>query len=147
MAETHRKILYVGGLAEEVEEAVLHAAFLPFGPLETVQIPLDQKTQKNRGFGFVQFEDREDAAAALDNMDNAELFGRVLTVNIAKPMKIKLGSHKAVWSEADEWYKNKLKDGDVDESGGGDADDDGAASGGGGGGGALPDSRGAIAKQ
>ena len=64
----HGKILYVGGLAEEVKEAVLHAAFLPFGPIETVQIPLDHKTQENRGFGFVQFEDMDDAASALDNM-------------------------------------------------------------------------------
>ena len=65
MTDTHRKILYVGGCADEVTEAVLHAAFLPFGNLETVQIPLDHKTQKNRGFGFVQYEERDDAAAAL----------------------------------------------------------------------------------
>ena len=71
MTDTHRKILYVGGCADEVTEAVLHAAFLPFGNLETVQIPLDHKTQKNRGFGFVQYEERDDAAAALDNMHSA----------------------------------------------------------------------------
>jgi peptidyl-prolyl isomerase E (cyclophilin E) len=58
----------------------------------------------------VEFEEREDAAAALDNMNNAELYGRVLKVNIAKPMKIKLGSAKPVWAEADDWYKDKLKE-------------------------------------
>jgi hypothetical protein len=34
---------------------------------------------------------REDAAAAMDNVNNAELYGRVLTVNLAQPIKIKGG--------------------------------------------------------
>ena len=56
-------------------EAVLHAAFLPFGELKDVNIPLDHATQKNKGFGFVTFQEAEDAAAAMDNMHNAELYG------------------------------------------------------------------------
>ena len=75
---SHKKILYVGGLDEKVDQAILHAAFIPFGDIKEVQIPLDHATQKNRGFGFVDFEEREDAAAALDNMNNSELYGRVL---------------------------------------------------------------------
>ena len=38
-----------------MNEAVLHAAFLPFGEVKDVNIPLDHVTQKNRGFGFVTF--------------------------------------------------------------------------------------------
>ena len=34
---------------------------------------------------------REDAQAAMDNMHNSELYGRVLRVNYAQPMKIKGG--------------------------------------------------------
>jgi hypothetical protein len=33
--------------------------------------------EKHRGFAFVQFEDKDDAAEAMDNMNNAELYGRV----------------------------------------------------------------------
>ena len=44
-----------GGLDELVTEAVLHAAFLPFGELKDVSVPVDHGTQKNRGFGFVTF--------------------------------------------------------------------------------------------
>ena len=51
--------------------AILHAAFIPFGPIKDVDIPQDHQTQKNRGFGFVQYEERDDAAAALDNMHSA----------------------------------------------------------------------------
>lgn len=96
--------MYVGGLAEEVDEKVLHAAFIPFGDVIDVQIPLDYETQKHRGFAFVEFEQAEDAAAAIDNMNDSELFGRTIRVNVAKPMKIKEGSTKAVWSE-DSWLR------------------------------------------
>ena len=40
-----------------------------------VNMPLDQVNQKNRGFGFVEFELQEDAAAAIENMNGSELFG------------------------------------------------------------------------
>ncbi|KAK4790888.1 hypothetical protein SAY86_031301 [Trapa natans] len=80
-----KNTLYVGGLAEEVNEAILHATFIPFGDIKDVKTPLDLATQKHRSFGFVTFLEREDAAAAMDNMDGAELYGRVLTVNYALP--------------------------------------------------------------
>ena len=44
-----------GGLDEQVTDAVLHAAFVPFGEVKEVNIPLEQTTQKNRGFAFVTF--------------------------------------------------------------------------------------------
>ena len=47
--------LCAGGLDELVTEAVLHAAFLPFGEIKDVSLPVDHGTQKNRGFGFVTF--------------------------------------------------------------------------------------------
>lgn len=91
MQGVQKNTLYVGGLAEEVNEAILHAAFIPFGDIKDVKTPLDQATQKHRSFGFVTFLEREDASAAMDNMDGAELYGRVLTVNYALPERIKGG--------------------------------------------------------
>ncbi|XP_047249095.1 peptidyl-prolyl cis-trans isomerase E isoform X2 [Girardinichthys multiradiatus] len=99
-----KRVLYVGGLAEEVDEKVLHAAFIPFGDIIDIQIPLDYETEKHRGFGFIEFELPEDAAAAIDNMNESELFGRTIRVNIAKPMRIKEGSSRPVWSD-DDWLK------------------------------------------
>ncbi|KAM7138606.1 peptidyl-prolyl cis-trans isomerase E isoform 2-T2 [Macrochelys suwanniensis] len=103
MASTKR-VLYVGGLAEEVDEKVLHAAFIPFGDITDIQIPLDYETEKHRGFAFIEFELAEDAAAAIDNMNESELFGRTIRVNLAKPMRIKEGSSRPVWSD-DDWLK------------------------------------------
>ncbi|NXD84575.1 PPIE isomerase, partial [Halcyon senegalensis] len=93
-----------GGLAEEVDEKVLHAAFIPFGDITDIQIPLDYETEKHRGFAFIEFELAEDAAAAIDNMNESELFGRTIRVNLAKPMRIKEGSSRPVWSD-DDWLK------------------------------------------
>ena len=42
--------LYVGGLEESVNDASLHAAFIPFGDIKDVNIPLDHASGKNRGW-------------------------------------------------------------------------------------------------
>ncbi|CAJ1931872.1 unnamed protein product [Sphenostylis stenocarpa] len=70
MQGVQKNNLYVGGLAEEVDESILHAAFIPFGDIKDIKTPLDQTTQKHRSFGFVTFPEREDAA---------ELYCRVLS--------------------------------------------------------------------
>lgn len=69
--------LYVGGLEENVNEDILRAAFIPFGEVKDISIPIDHATGTHRGFGFVEYEDKGDAGAAIDNMHNTELFGRV----------------------------------------------------------------------
>ena len=50
-----------------------------------------------RGYGFVEFEEEEDALAAMDNMNGAEFFGRILNVYYARPMKT--NTTKAVWED------------------------------------------------
>lgn len=102
-----RRTLYVGGLDEAVVLSTLQAAFIPFGELTDVQLPVDVATGKHRGFGFVEFADESDAKDAIDNMHNSELFGRVLRVTLARPAKAK---SQAVWASADAWYQ-ALRDG------------------------------------
>ena len=87
--------LYVGGLDEDVTEHVLRAAFIPFGNLKDAQLPLD-KDGKSRGFAFIEFDEDEDAAAAIENMDGAELMGRAIRVNAAKPDK-RGKQGRAIW--------------------------------------------------
>ena len=41
-----------------------------------VNIPIDYETEKHRGFAFIEFELPEDALAAIDNMNDGELYGR-----------------------------------------------------------------------
>ena len=94
----------LGGLSEEVDEKVIRAAFIPFGDISEVQIPQDYATEKHRGFAFIDFELPEDAQAAIDNMHDAELFGRTLRVNLAKPLRVKENATKPVWAD-EEWLQ------------------------------------------
>eukprot|EP00232_Nephroselmis_pyriformis_P021442 CAMPEP_0182864766 /NCGR_PEP_ID=MMETSP0034_2-20130328/7336_1 /TAXON_ID=156128 /ORGANISM="Nephroselmis pyriformis, Strain CCMP717" /LENGTH=111 /DNA_ID=CAMNT_0024997029 /DNA_START=112 /DNA_END=444 /DNA_ORIENTATION=+ len=111
MAGNPKTTLYVGGLEEQVNEAILHAAFIPFGDIKSVEQPMDHTTNTHRGFGFVEFEHKDDAAAAIDNMNNSELYGRVLRVNFANANRIKGGDQgwasQPVWADADDWMTTK----------------------------------------
>lgn len=102
MAE--KRTVYVGGLAEEVTDKLLNDAFIPFGDLVDIQMPTDYETQKHRGFAFIEFESAEDAAAAIDNMNDSELHGRTIRVNLSKPQRIRDGNFKPVWAE-DGWLQ------------------------------------------
>ncbi|KAK4555476.1 hypothetical protein LTR86_007228 [Recurvomyces mirabilis] len=103
--------VYVGGLDNQVNQQTLHDAFIPFGEIVDVSLPkpeLASSTDSHRGFGYVEFSLSEDAREAIDNMDQAELYGRVIKVNQAKPQKDPnetLGSRTAVWEQ--EGYASK----------------------------------------
>lgn len=104
-ASRWKTTVYVGGLAPIVTSTHIHDAFIPFGEIVDVSIPKNDKpdaTEPHRGFAYVEFEDAEDAKEAIDNMDQAELFGRILKVSAAKPPKSAeggLNSKTAVWEQ------------------------------------------------
>ena len=98
-------------------EEILQATFVPFGDVVGVRLPLDHATGKHRGFAFVEMEDEDDAAAAVENLDDAELFGRVLRVNVARPAQMKSGASGGSAKDAEDWFKTKLKEGGEDEDG------------------------------
>lgn len=97
--------IYVGGLDNAVTSHTLHAAFVPFGEIVEVNLPkpeLPSSTDPHRGFGYVEFEHAADAKEAIDNMDQSELYGKVIKVAPAKPQKDPnegLGSKTALWEQ------------------------------------------------
>uniref|UniRef100_A0A7S3DE86 RRM domain-containing protein n=1 Tax=Palpitomonas bilix TaxID=652834 RepID=A0A7S3DE86_9EUKA len=107
--EADRRTIFVGGLADDVNEDTVSAAFVPFGEIKDLHIPRDAVTKQHKGFGFVEFEDQEDATHAIENMNGAELYGKVLRVNRSKAIS-REQKGKAVWADADEYFKDKLKE-------------------------------------
>ncbi|KAK5660789.1 hypothetical protein OQA88_12157 [Cercophora sp. LCS_1] len=97
--------VYIGGLASVVTTTHLHDAFIPFGEIADVSLPKNENpnaSEPHRGFAYVEFEDAEDAKEAIDNMDQSELFGRVIKVSAAKIPKSAdsgLGSKTALWEQ------------------------------------------------
>lgn len=86
----------------------LENAFVPFGDVRTVEIPLDLKTWKNSGFGFVEYMEIDDAKAAIDNMRGMETHGRTLRVNIvgAASNKPSQASNRPIWAD-DIFYRKR----------------------------------------
>merc|ERR1712061_747201 len=73
--------LGVFGLSLYTTERELEKEFSKFGPLEKVQVVLDGKTGRSRGFAFVYYESAEDAKAAKDAMCDTEIDGRRIRVD------------------------------------------------------------------
>lgn len=79
------KKLYVGNISWGVGDAELLEAFSKFGEVTDAFVMKDRDTGRSRGFGFVTFENDEEAEAAIEAMNGVELDGRPLTVNEARP--------------------------------------------------------------
>lgn len=79
--------LFVGGLPWATDDAGLKRAFEPFGNVTEAKVIYDRDTGKSRGFGFVTFYTEEQAQAALQGMDGAEIEGRRVSVKEAEERK------------------------------------------------------------
>jgi len=77
--------LYVGNLSYTTSEDDLRDAFSPFGEVASAKVITDRDTGRSKGFGFVEFNDDDAARKAMSSMNGAELGGRSLTVNEARP--------------------------------------------------------------
>ncbi|MEZ4469107.1 MAG: RNA-binding protein [bacterium] len=77
------KKLFVGGLAWGTDDDGLRDAFERFGEVSDAKVITDRETGRSRGFGFVTFENANDADSAMQAMNGAQLDGRTLNVNEA----------------------------------------------------------------
>ncbi len=77
------KNIYVGNLSFGATADDLREAFGAFGSVTSAQVVSDRDTGRSRGFGFVEMADGGDEAIAA--LNGAQLGGRTLTVNEAKP--------------------------------------------------------------
>jgi RNA recognition motif-containing protein len=76
--------IYVGNLPYELEDQDLHDVFSEYGTVDSAKVIIDRMTGKKRGFGFVEMNDDE-GKKAITELDGAELNGRDIIVNEAKP--------------------------------------------------------------
>ena len=79
------KKIYVGNLPRQTTDQELEAAFAAYGKIRSAAVVRDRFTGESRGFGFVEMENDQEAAAAISGLDQQELGGRTVTVNEARP--------------------------------------------------------------
>ena len=77
------KKLYVGNISFQTTNEDLMQAFGQFGTVTSAQVVTDRETGRSRGFAFVEMADGGDEA--VNAMNGAQLGGRTLTVNEARP--------------------------------------------------------------
>jgi cold-inducible RNA-binding protein len=77
--------IFVGNLSYQATEDELHSAFSQHGAVERVSIVTDRATGQPRGFAFVEMTNKAEAEAAIAHLNGAELHGRAMNVNEARP--------------------------------------------------------------
>jgi RNA recognition motif-containing protein len=85
------KNIYVGNLPFQTTEQDLDQAFSAYGQVERVQIVKDRETGQARGFAFVEMPVDAEADRAMAALNGADLGGRTLTVNEARPREPRAG--------------------------------------------------------
>lgn len=75
--------VFVGGLDYGTTEKKLCELLESYGKVLALRIISDRETGKSKGYGFVTFENEEQATKAIDNLDNTEFDGRRIGVKKA----------------------------------------------------------------
>jgi len=77
--------LYVGNLSFSTTEEALSAEFGNHGHVEEVALITDRDTGRPRGFAFVTMSNDSEGRAAIEALNGADIDGRTITVNEARP--------------------------------------------------------------
>ncbi len=78
------KTIYVGNLPFSASEEEIRELFSQHGTVHQVKLITDRETGRPRGFGFVEM-DPEEADKAIEALNGADMGGRDLRVNEARP--------------------------------------------------------------
>ena len=79
--------IYVGNLPFSTTNAELEEMFAEHGAVESAAVIMDRDTGRSRGFGFVEMTNDDEARAAIEKLAGADMGGRPLTVNEARPRR------------------------------------------------------------
>jgi cold-inducible RNA-binding protein len=77
--------VYVGNLPFNTSGEELRSLFDEFGQVDSATIVTDRETGRSRGFGFVEMSNDDDARRAIEQLNSADMGGRTLVVNEARP--------------------------------------------------------------
>jgi len=75
--------VYVGNLSWNTTDDSLREAFGQYGSIVDSVVMRDRDTGRSRGFGFVTYGTSEEAEAAIGQLNESQLDGRTIRVNMA----------------------------------------------------------------
>ncbi|TFK75638.1 hypothetical protein BDN72DRAFT_448303 [Pluteus cervinus] len=77
------KVVFVGNVPYNMGEEQLIEVFKSVGQVVGFRLVFDRDTGKPRGYGFCEFADHETAASAVRNLNNVDVGGRPLRIDLA----------------------------------------------------------------
>jgi RNA recognition motif-containing protein len=77
--------IYVGNLSYNMTEDDLKNLFEAHGQVDRASLTMDRATGRTRGFGFVEMPNDDEAKNAIEALNETEVQGRKMMVNIARP--------------------------------------------------------------
>jgi len=77
--------IYVGNLSYSTSSEDLRELFSAYGEVTSANVISDRDSGRSKGFGFVEMANAEEARTAISKLNGAEVSGRNITVNEARP--------------------------------------------------------------
>ena len=77
--------IFIGCLPFSVKDEGLREIFEGYGEVASARVISDKFTGRSKGFGFVEMADDAAAQKAIEELNGAEISGRPIVVNEAKP--------------------------------------------------------------
>ncbi|XP_066572929.1 heterogeneous nuclear ribonucleoprotein A/Ba isoform X2 [Amia ocellicauda] len=81
------KKIFVGGLNPETTEEKIREYFGTFGEIESIELPMDPKTNKRRGFVFITFKEESPVKKVLEKKYH-NVSGSKCEIKIAQPKEV-----------------------------------------------------------
>uniref|UniRef100_A0A673T4U6 Heterogeneous nuclear ribonucleoprotein A/B n=1 Tax=Suricata suricatta TaxID=37032 RepID=A0A673T4U6_SURSU len=81
------KKIFVGGLNPEATEEKIREYFREFGEIEAIELPMDPKTNKRRGFVFITFKEEEPVKKVLEKKFHT-ISGSKCEIKVAQPKEV-----------------------------------------------------------
>ncbi|XWS71584.1 hypothetical protein CRYUN_Cryun03dG0150400 [Craigia yunnanensis] len=85
----HSAYIFVGGLPFDLTEGDLLAVLAQYGEIVDVNFVRDKGTGKSKSFAFIAYEDQRSTVLAVDNLNGAQILGRIIRVDHAEKYKKK----------------------------------------------------------
>ncbi len=77
--------IYVGNLPYNISDDELRDIFAAYGEVTSAKMITDRNTGRSKGFGFVEMPNQEEGDKAIEALNDSDLQGRNIKVNLARP--------------------------------------------------------------
>ena len=99
----NRGVLYLGHLPEGFNEGEVREFFSQFGEVTRFRIARSKKTARSKGYGFVEFSEKETAEATAKALDNRPMMNKSLKCHVVPEEKV----HHELFKNCDRGFRYK----------------------------------------